>query len=202
MRAQPSVIESPMNTAVGAGAFAATRAALSARYRQRLPQSSRVRRACSWLYATTAGGGEARSAARFGLLRISASSAGGCRGGGHGESTTPAGGPAGARACGACASAEAGAAPPRSARSISDERAPNAPTLSGVRWTWLASIIGTASLGAGIWLSAIQMPAGGTTLSMNPMDASVGALMRAAKLTGSKYNAACIAFGSPAGQFG
>jgi hypothetical protein len=31
MRAQPSVMESPMKTAVGAGAFAATRAALSAR---------------------------------------------------------------------------------------------------------------------------------------------------------------------------
>src|SRR5690242_13589691 len=50
-------------------------------------------------------------------------------------------------------------------------------------------IMGSASLGPGIWLSAVQMPAGGAVVSMNPMPAITGALMWDAKLTGSKYRA-------------
>ena len=46
--------------------------------------------------------------------------------------------------------------------------------------------MGSGSLGPGIWFSAVQTPAGGEIVSMKPMPAITGALMRDAKLTVSK----------------
>jgi len=77
-----------------------------------------------------------------------------------------------------------------------------APCFSGVRLLWSDSTIGTGSLGPGIWLSAAQIPTGGAVVSMKPMAASVGALMRDAKLTVSKYSAVYITLGSFDGQLG
>ena len=56
--------------------------------------------------------------------------------------------------------------------------------------------------GPGTWLIAVQMPAGGAMVSMNPMAASTGALMREAKFTTSKYRAVSMIRGSPEGQLG
>ena len=47
--------------------------------------------------------------------------------------------------------------------------------------------MGAACLGPWSWLNTAQMPTGGVTVSMNPMDTSEGTLMRAAQFTVSKY---------------
>src|SRR5579864_9386195 len=56
----------------------------------------------------------------------------------------------------------------------------------GVRLSCSDSIMGSGSLGLGIWLSAVHTPAGGDMVSMKPMPAITGALIREAKLTVSK----------------
>ena len=57
---------------------------------------------------------------------------------------------------------------------------------SGVRLSCSDSIIGSASTGPCSWLRAVQTPAGGEMVSMNPRPAITGAVMREAKLTVSK----------------
>src|SRR4030095_11035819 len=85
---------------------------------------------------------------------------------------------------------------------ISFVRAGQARTLSGVRLSCSASIIGSASTGAWIWFSAVQTPAGGEIVSMNPKPAITGALMRDVKFAVSKYSAVFITSGLPDGQLG
>src|ERR1039458_7919611 len=70
--------------------------------------------------------------------------------------------------------------------SSSADRASQFCSFSGVKLLCSDSTIGIGSLATGIWLSAVQMPAGGETVSMNPIAASTGALMREAKLIASK----------------
>ena len=62
--------------------------------------------------------------------------------------------------------------------------------------------MGSGSLGAEIWFNAVQTPAGGEIVSIKPMPAITGALMREAKLTVSKYSAVFIASGLSEGQLG
>src|SRR5947199_3402661 len=75
-------------------------------------------------------------------------------------------------------------APVRRLFSISCVRAGHARPFSGVRLSCSDSIIGNGSVGPGIWLSVVHTPAGGEMVSINPMPASTGTLMREAKLTG------------------
>src|SRR6185503_2816605 len=69
---------------------------------------------------------------------------------------------------------------------ISVVRAEQGATFSGVMLSCSASTRGRASTGPATWLSVVQTPAGGEIVSMNPMPAMTGALMRGAKLTVSK----------------
>src|SRR5207237_839510 len=83
------------------------------------------------------------------------------------------------------------------------ERASEGSISRGVaRWLWGDSTIGTASLGAGSWLKAAQIPAGGDVSSMNPIETSARARMRGAKLTASKYAAVRPTSGRSTSQFG
>src|ERR1035438_9919430 len=77
-------------------------------------------------------------------------------------------------------------APVRRLSSICCVRAEQALPLSGVKLSCSESISGNGSVGPRIWFRAVQIPAGGETVSMKPMPAITGALMREAKLTGSK----------------
>ena len=62
--------------------------------------------------------------------------------------------------------------------------------------------MGAASFGPLIWLNAAQMPTGGVTVSMKPIDTSDGTLMRAAQFTVSKYCAVFSTCGSFTSQNG
>ena len=81
-------------------------------------------------------------------------------------------------------------------------RAGQALPFSGVKLSRYDSIGGMGLVGPSIWFGAVQMPAGGETVSMKPMPAITGALIRKAKFTGSKSKAVSIALGLSEAQFG